>query len=391
MLVVIETHPIQYRVPVYQSLSRQFDIPLTVIYGSDFSVVGYQDQEFGTELAWDIDLLSGYKSHFLSQAKSGGAQSLETISVKGLSKALRNSNPKALLITGYNHSLYRTALYQAWKNNYPIILRAETTDHAQQRNFIKAKLRDYLLAWVYHKCAKLLYIGQRSQNHFLRLGCSKKQLIFSPYCVSTNHFQCNETERSSLRQDTRQNLGIADKEIVLLFSGKLSTRKRPDLLLQAVKRLSPEIRAQIVVLFLGDGDLKTLLANLASSSPAIKVHFLGFQNQTHLSRYYHASDLLVLPSQHAETWGLVVNEALHHGLPAIVSQAVGCAPDLINPGMTGDIFETDSVQGLAEAIERSLSLINRDDIRSKCRQQVSAYSVDKAAEGIAQAYRDITL
>ncbi|MBW4646741.1 MAG: glycosyltransferase family 4 protein [Goleter apudmare HA4340-LM2] len=391
MLAVIETHPIQYRAPVYRSLSTQFGIPLIVIYGSDFSIVGYQDQEFGTKFAWDIDLLSGYKSYFLSQVKSGGAESLVTISDQGLAKVLRNTNPKALLLTGYDHRLYRTAFYQAWKNHCPIILRAETTDHAQQRNFIKSKLRDSILGWGYHRCSKLLYIGQRSQAHFLRLGCSEQQLIFSPYCISTSPFQCHEADRLYLRQETRHNLGIRDKQIVLLFSGKLSTRKRPDLLLQAVKQLSPEIRNQIVVIFLGNGDLKTPLANLAGNSPAVTVDFLGFKNQTQISRYYHASDLLVLPSQHSETWGLVVNEALHHGLPAIVSQAVGCAPDLINPGVTGDIFETGSVQSLSEAIERSLLLINRDDIRAKCRQQVGAYSVDKAAEGIAKAYREITL
>ncbi|WP_017653945.1 glycosyltransferase family 4 protein [Fortiea contorta] len=389
MLTVIETHPIQYRAPVYQILSSQFNIPLTVIYGSDFSVVGYQDQEFGTKFAWDIDLLSGYSSHFLSQVKNGGMQSLETIYEQGLTTALQKTKPQALLITGYNHRLYRAAFYHACRDKYPIIFRGETTDHARKRSLIKAKLRDSILSWTYRRCAKLLYIGQHSKAHFQRLGCLDQQLIFSPYCISTSPFHCNEVARSYLRQETRQNLGISEKQIVLLFSGKLSSRKRPDLLLQAVKLLSPEIRTQIAVLFLGDGELKTGLENFSRSSPTVTTHFLGFQNQTQLSRYYHTADLLILPSQYSETWGLVVNEALHHGLPAIVSQAVGCAPDLVNPGVTGDIFETDSALSLSEAIERSLSLIHRYDIRLQCRQQVSAYSVVKAAEGIAKAYTEV--
>jgi glycosyltransferase involved in cell wall biosynthesis len=391
MLTVIETHPIQYRAPVYQILSSQFGIPITVIYGSDFSVVGYQDQEFGAKFAWDIDLLSGYSSHFLSQVKNGEMHSLETISDKGLIGVLEKIEPKALLLTGYNHRLYRAAFYQACRGKYPIIFRGETSDHARKRSPIKAKLRDSILSLMYRRCAKLLYIGEYSKAHFQRLGCLDQQLIFSPYCINTSPFHCHEVDRTYLRQNTRQNLGIADTKIVLLFSGKLSSRKRPDLLLQAVKQLSPEIRSQIVVIFLGDGELKTQLENFARSSPAITAHFLGFQNQTQLSRYYHSADLLVLPSWYSETWGLVVNEALHHGLPAIVSQAVGCAPDLVNPGVTGDIFETDSVLSLSEAIKRSLSLIHRYDIRIKCRQKVSAYSIDKAAEGIARAYRETTL
>lgn len=397
MLAVIETHPIQYRAPVYRTLSNQFGIPIIVIYGSDFSVIGYNDKEFGTKFAWDIDLLSGYPSQFLSQVKMGGAESFETVTSQGLAAVLQNINPKALLITGYNHRLYQAAFYYALIGKYPILFRGETTDHAQQRSVFKAGLRDYLLRFIYRRCSKLLYIGQQSKDHFQRLGGSALQLVFAPYCISTSPFQCNQADRDKLRQITRQSLNITDTQIVLLFSGKLSTRKRPDMLLQAVKQLPPEIRNQIVVLFLGDGELRTVLKDLSHNSPAITTHFLGFQNQTQLSRYYHTADFLVLPSQNSETWGLVVNEALHHGLPAIVSQAVGCAPDLVNPGVTGDIFETGSTQGLAQAIERCIgtsgstptpSLIGRPDIQKQCRQKVSDYSVEKAAEGIAKAYRE---
>mgnify|MGYP003339469972 CR=1 FL=1 len=92
MLAVIDTHPIQYRAPVYRQLSKQLDIPITVIYGSDFSVVGYQDKEFGTKFAWDTDLLSGYSSKFLSSVKTGGAQCFEEVSAQGLGTALREIN-----------------------------------------------------------------------------------------------------------------------------------------------------------------------------------------------------------------------------------------------------------------------------------------------------------
>jgi glycosyltransferase involved in cell wall biosynthesis len=141
-----------------------------------------------------------------------------------------------------------------------------------------------------------------------------------------------------------------------------------------------------VVVFLGSGELRETLQELAQSLPSIKAVFLGFQNQTLLSRYYHAADMLILPSQHSETWGLVVNEALHHGLPCVLSEGVGCAPDLIDPGVTGGIFETGSICSLAAAIRRVRALIGRPEIREKCRQKVSGYTVAKAAEGIARAY-----
>ncbi|MGA2742887.1 MAG: glycosyltransferase, partial [Bryobacteraceae bacterium] len=102
--------------------------------------------------------------------------------------------------------------------------------------------------------------------------------------------------------------------------------------------------------------------------------------------YYHAADLLVLPSLHSETWGLVVNEALHHGLPCVVSEAVGCAPDLIQPGVTGEIAATGSAESLTAAIVRALPIVGRAEVREWCRAKVSGYTVQQAAQGIAQAY-----
>ena len=59
--------------------------------------------------------------------------------------------------------------------------------------------------------------------------------------------------------------------------------------------------------------------------------FVGFLNQSEISRAYVAADCLVLPSDANETWGLVVNEAMASGLPCIVSNACGCAEDLVEP------------------------------------------------------------
>ncbi len=386
MLAVIETHPIQYHAPVYQMLATQLNIPVTVIYGSDFSVIGYQDREFGTIFAWDTDLLSGYTPLFLSQVAHGGARSVEGVSARGLGTALQKVAPKAVLVVGYSPRFHQMALYQAWKAKYPILFRGETTDHARQRGPYKAWVWEHILRRIYRACTRLLYVGQRSYHHFKRLGCLDEHLVFSPYCVDISPFKPNEAARARFRPAVRESLGITETQMVLLFSGKLSPRKGPDLLLQAVKHLPAEIRRHIVVMFLGSGELQETLQALVQSSPPMRVIFLGFQNQTLLSRYYHAADMLVLPSRHSETWGLVVNEALHHGLPCVISEGVGCAPDLIDPGITGDIFETGSARSLALAVQRALTLTGRPEIRESCRQKVSGYTVTQAAEGIARAY-----
>jgi glycosyltransferase involved in cell wall biosynthesis len=140
--------------------------------------------------------------------------------------------------------------------------------------------------------------------------------------------------------------------------------------------------------FLGDGELRTALESLTQRL-SVRAHFIGFRGQTELSPLYHAADLLVLPSLYSETWGLVVNEALHHGLPSVVSDAVGCWPDLVEPRVTGEVCEAGSSHALAAAVERALPLVGRAEVRARCREKVASYTVERAAEGITRAYEAV--
>ncbi|MCX7906590.1 MAG: glycosyltransferase family 4 protein [Bacteroidetes bacterium] len=387
-LLVVETHPIQYHVPVYRMLNQKFNIPVTVVYGSDFSVAGYRDPEFGVTFAWDIDLLSGYSSVFLSRVSEGGAKSLNEVSTRGLNIVLRKINPSAALLVGYSPRFHQEAFLAVWRRRIPILFRGETIDHVQNLNFPYRWIRNCLLKWFYHKCAKILYIGKRSLEHYRRLGCPENKLIFSPYCVDTSYFRIDEKDHIVFRNRLRNHLALSHDHRVLLFSGKLIPKKAPDLILRAVQQLSLDIRKRLAIFFLGEGELRHALQELARSIPEIVVHFLGFRNQTELSPYYHAADVLVLPSNR-EPWGLVVNEALHHGLPCVVSDQVGCAPDLVEPGVTGEVFRAGSAQSLALALERVMRLVESPKTRKNCQSKVAHYTVERAAQGIAQAYWSI--
>jgi glycosyltransferase involved in cell wall biosynthesis len=385
-LVVIETHPIQYRAPVYRALRQKCGIPVTVIYGSDFSVAGYYDQEFRTRFAWDTDLLSGYAHLFLSRVADGGGASYETVSARGLAAAIRSLDPGVVLLPGYSPRFHQWAWLHAWRSRCPILFRGETADRPQSSDAVHLALRGRFLRTLYRKCSKLLYIGQRSRDHFSRYGCPDEKLLFSPYCVDVTPFQTDENSRLNMRSPARAELGIAEDDVVILFSGKISARKGPDLLVEAVRLLPPEERSRTTIVFLGDGDLKPALEAAAGLVPPVNVRFPGFRNQKEISRYFHAADLFVLPSRCLETWGLVINEALQHGLPCVVSDAVGCCPDLIVSGVTGEVFAAGSALSLAASLQNAKSLIRREEIRQSCRERVAGYSVDKAADGIAKAY-----
>jgi len=386
VLAVIETHPVQYHAPVYRALQQQHGVPVTVIYGADFSVAGYRDPEFGASFKWDTDLLSGYSSVFLSRVATGGAGSFETVSTAGMRGALAELRPSAVMILGYSPRFNRVAWFEARRTGLPVLFRGETSDAAQERSWLKSRVRGAALGLAYRSCERCLYIGTRSREHFERLGVPADRLVFAPYCVDTAAFDTGEPARARWRDPMRQELGLADDQIVLLYSGKLSHRKGVDLLVDAARLLPASVRDRIVILLLGEGDRRAELHKQAAETPAVRVIFAGFQNQTRLSRYYHAADMLVLPSRHSETWGLVVNDALHHGLPCVVSDQVGCAPDLITD-RTGVVCPSQSAVSLAAAIDSALGLLGRLEIRHACREVVNGFTVDLAAAGIALAYR----
>jgi glycosyltransferase involved in cell wall biosynthesis len=199
----------------------------------------------------------------------------------------------------------------------------------------------------------------------------------------------DEDARAALRGSTREALGLTPDAIAVMFSGKLSPRKGVDLLPEAVRRLPSALRDRIVLVFVGDGAQRGALEAAGRGPGAVAMRFAGVQRQAALSAYYHAADLLALPSISGETWGLVVNEALHHGVPCVVSDRVGSAPDLILAG-TGVACDAASAEALSDALARGIRLTGDADVRRACRERAAGYSVDRAAQGIASAYRAVT-
>ena len=389
MIAVVETHPVQYHAPVYRHAAQQLGLPLHVVYGGDFSVAGYRDKEFGASFAWDTDLLGGVPHQFLRRVSDGGAGNYDEVKPEGLAAALDALAPQALLSLGYTHPLDRAGLHWAATRRVPVLFRGETSDVARRRHWMKRLLRDTSLRLLYRRCAALLYLGHHSREHYRQRGVPESKLFFSPYCIDASTFQADPVNRVPMRQATRERFGIREDAVVVLFSGKLSERKGVDLIPHAVRLLPQSMRERVHLLFLGDGALRDSVRMECEQEPRVPVTFAGFQNQSALSAFYHAADLLVLPSRAEETWGLVVNEAMLHGLPCIVSTTVGSQPDLVLPGETGEICAPGDVDDLARALAALMGRLQSPSLADICRARVAKYSVAQAAEGLASAWKAV--
>jgi len=86
-----------------------------------------------------------------------------------------------------------------------------------------------------------------------------------------------------------------------------------------------------------------------------RVVFLGEVAQDQLVAYYHACDVLVLPSIHAsETFGIVQLEAMASGKPVISTQLPTGVSWVNQHGVTGLLVPPSSADALAEAVNRVL-------------------------------------
>jgi glycosyltransferase involved in cell wall biosynthesis len=114
------------------------------------------------------------------------------------------------------------------------------------------------------------------------------------------------------------------------------------------------------------------------------IRFLGFKNQTELSRYYDVCDVFVLPSVH-EPWGLVVNEAMNAGKAIIGSDQVGSAADLIRHGENGFVFRAGDVRALSAALRSVLSDDAYIRMGAKSLEIINRWSFKEDMDGLCQA------
>jgi glycosyltransferase involved in cell wall biosynthesis len=78
------------------------------------------------------------------------------------------------------------------------------------------------------------------------------------------------------------------------------------------------------------------------------------------------------------------------GIPAILSDGVGCAPDLVEPGSTGEIFPAGEHDALADRLKKIGREINMGFRRSaRCREKIAGHTFAAATEGVISACRSL--
>jgi glycosyltransferase involved in cell wall biosynthesis len=348
-LAIVLSHPVQYYSPWFRWLRAHTPLEFRVFYLWEFGVTAQRDPQFGATFQWDVDLLAGYDSEFVPNiARDPGTHHFGGLDNPALTARLAAWRPGAVLLFGYNWRSHQRALWWTRRRGVPLLFRGDS--HLLGRAGLPL-FRRMLLRLLYRQFAAVTCVGAANRDYFRALGVPDHKLFFAPHSVNAEHFNPADPAAQAAAGRLRAELGLQDKRVVL-FAGKFSTGKQPVGLLRAFLDVAT---ANDALVFVGDGAEKERLQTLATAHPAAHVRFLPFANQSEMPARYLLADIFALPSRgHYETWGLAVNEAMHLGVPCLVSDLVGCQRDLVTPGETGWVFPADDPAALAASLREAL-------------------------------------
>lgn len=375
-LAIVASHPIQYQTPLWRRLSERGVVRPTVLYLSRHGLSPSYDPGFGRPVQIDDDLLAGFESQFiLNMAPRRNVSSPTGLFNPGLATALRRTRYDAVLVHGHGHISAWLTYATVTARRLPYLIRGESHVPSGAETSGRALLRRALLRSVVGHAAACLAIGERNAHFYTHYGAESSRIIPSPYAVDNVRFAASGVTARATRASTLAALDLDPSLPTIAFAGKLIERKRPLDLVRAHQRMSCPSN----LILIGDGELRPVVQNAMNGSR--NAQRVGFLDQKALAPMLGISDVFVLPSE-SETWGLVVNEAMAAGSVPVVSDAVGCAPDLAPEGI-GCVFRMGDVDALSCTLDRLVG--DADELerrRMRAQAWVQRWSLDAAAEGI---------
>ncbi len=283
------------------------------------------------------------------------------------------SNANLIVLPGYHLLEYWFMLMACILTGKKRAVFVDSTINDQPESIFKNILKRVFFGF----CDGFFSYGQRSKEYLMSLGVPEYKITTSCQAAALPHHYRPENALS-----IRIELFKADTPVHYLFVGVLTKKKGIDTLIHAFYQLHKKDRSAMLTIA-GDGDLhdelRTLVASLQLSDV---VNFTGALHIDSLENYYRQASCLILPSR-SEAWGLVVNEALSYGCPAIVSDRCGCAPDLIVEGETGYVFKMGDAADLAakmSLIKTNLSDVTK--VANDCITLMQKFTPERAAAQI---------
>lgn len=371
--VVITEIIAPYRIPVFNALAQQDGIHLHVIFLAENDPTQRQWPVYKDEIRFSYQVLPGWRRRV-------GKHNL--LLNWGMAAALRRARPDVIVCGGYNYTASWKAMGWARRNHVPFLLWLESTTRDFRSRY---RLIESMKSRFLHACDGFVVPGISSFEYLRNYGAPEEIVFTAPNAVDLHFFmQRAEMVRKNAAMQRR---ALHLPERFFLFAGRLMAEKGVFDLLEAYAALAPEIRREVGLVFVGDGNARSeLIRRVAGVRPG-SVQFAGFAQREQLAAYYALAEVFVFPT-HTDPWGLVVNEAAACSLPVICSSMAGCTADLVEDHWNGRVVCAGEISQLTSVMDE---LARNSEVRAlmsqRSRERVMRYSPEAWAEGMAQAVR----
>lgn len=358
-LVYVTTSPIPYVTPILNSLAQLVD--LHVVYLAD------EETTYNFADAWGVkpDYSHGFlKSSLVNRPLKLSKADLLTYMSFGVSSELARLDANVVSVTSWGQQTIEPVSW-ARRNGAAVVLWGESTAWS---GLLRGRLSSAVRRWSVGRADAFLSNGSQATEYLRLLGAPSGAVVTSRL---PSHLTQNADPRPA-----RVHGGPH-----FLFVGRLTARKRPVEVVEAFG-LAQSRLVDSTLTVVGDGPLAWDV-QAAARRVGAAVRVLGRREGVELRKTYTECDVLVLPAKR-EVWGLVVNEALAHGLFVIASDEVGSAYDLVTPE-TGVVISASDLRGLVPALVGTAPVNRSEATRRRRAEIVSACTPERMATDWAHA------
>lgn len=386
-VAVVASHPIQYQAPWFRALARACD--LTVFFCHRPSAADQARAGFDQPFEWDVPLLDGYAHVWLrNRSRRPGVDRFGGCDTPEIGAQLAGGRFEACVVSGWYLKSYLQAMRACRRIGLPVIVRGDSHALGGRRG-VRSAITRLPRRWLLRAADAHVYVGRANRAYLRAHGVPDARLFFAPHGVDDDRFAgaARQAGHTGTAQRLREAWGAGPDTTIFLFAGKLRAGKRAADVVAAVARLADR-RRDVRGVIVGSGPEEAALRRQAAAVGA-PVIFDGFRNQSEMPVRYAAADCLVVPSAR-ESWGLVVNEAMAAGRPAIVTDRVGCGPDLVENGRTGFTYPVGDVSALASRMEAIRSWRGQAEVATAVQARLAGYSCAAAVDGTLRAVEAVT-
>ncbi|WP_234734320.1 glycosyltransferase family 4 protein [Tellurirhabdus bombi] len=304
---------------------------------------------------------------------------------EGVLKAIRDFKPDVINLTGYFDPAMLLLFPILKLKGIKIILSIDSTQSDNHRQSYKESFKKLII----RQADGFFCYGSLAAEYMLSLGARPEQILSRKNSIDIAVYQQLYEQALQNREETLYKENLPQKNII--FVGRLIDRlKNISTLLTAFKKAKETPNASHWgLLIVGDGEDSDALKEKVRQLAIPHVNFRPGVSWNQIPAYLALADVLVLPS-YSEPWGLVVNEAMACGLPVLVSNRCGCAPDLVQEGENGYTFDPYKEEELAGLLAKCFAEEHHlGAMGTVSRQMIAPYSPENVADEMADGFLGI--